>query len=638
MKKLIIKSGLLFSVLALFQSCEKFDEININPIAANVDQVQVEYLINNAIVGSQQDPHIAERAFVLYWKQAGRQDRSNTLQVGSYNDGWSSDYFRYVSEWLNHANTAVQVAEEKEAIGNIKAYSGNLKQVARIWRAYLMSEMADNFGPMPILAFQGVNPEFNSVEEVYMYMLNELKEATAAMDLSSDAVAPSHVKPMDPAYEYDFSKWAKYANSMRMRLSMRIAEVAPAVAKTHFEEAVMGGYIASLADNFQVQEKPGWDPLTGVMSREWNMQYLSPTLNNLYIGLGGVLSEDQLPESIHGQIKSANWMGQKYEDHFTTKTNDPSAGYWFDGLHHSIDPRAYKAYIIPGDFENPEMNRYPSWDLGATGVTQRNLVDSEGDVVEEIESAFTWNAPSIGDWGAKGTKNQVRSWPGAVPRLANSFRNSTAKRIFFASWESYFLIAEASVKGWTVPMSGQQAYEQGITENFQYWGVTSYLGTYLSSENYNRNGTSVSWGHVAEPPSSVVMNYEDGYTGTPGTINYTYPNNTIYMNGAVKNDLLTKIITQKFIAQTPWLPLETWNDHRRLGLPFFENPAIENPLPNNPGITEGTFMTNQVNFFPQRLKYPSSLANNVPEGYQQAVQHLGGEDSVFTPLWWAKQQ
>jgi hypothetical protein len=82
--------------------------------------------------------------------------------------------------------------------------------------------------------------------------------------------------------------------------------------------------------------------------------------------------------------------------------------------------------------------------------------------------------------------------------------------------------------------------------------------------------------------------------------------------------------------------LETWNDHRRLGLPFFENPAIENPLVNMPALNSGNFMTSDVRFFPQRVRYPSSLAASNPAGYQQAVGFLGGEDAVLTPLWWAK--
>src|SRR5690606_14909531 len=167
-------------------------------------------------------------------------------------------------------------------------------------------------------------------------------------------------------------------------------------------------------------------------------------------------------------------------------------------------------------------------------------------------------------------------------------------------------------------------------------GVSQYLGSYLSSQDYNRAGTSVSWNHTVEPPATMVMDYVDGYTGTSGTVTISYPNNTIYKGGAVKNDLLTKVITQKFISHTPWLPLEAWNDQRRLGLPFFENPAIENALPDLPALNQSNYMTNSLKFFTQRLKFPSSLGNNSPAGYQQAVELLGGPDEVLTPLWWAQ--
>src|SRR5690606_16300707 len=274
--------------------------------------------------------------------------------------------------------------------------------------------------------------------------------------------------------------------------------------------------------------------------------------------------------------------------------------------------------------------------LPATGTTVRNLVTEDGNtVVKEIDAAFSWNAPSIGSWGEKGAKNQLYSHPGAVPRLANSFRNGANQRIFFASWESYFLIAEAAVRGWNVPMSGQEAYEQGIKESFSYWGVNEFIGPYLTSEAYNRVGTSVAWNHTAEPPATVTMDYVNGYTDAPGSVEYSYPQNDLYMNGTVNNDALTKILTQKFIAQSPWLPLETWNDHRRLGLPFFENPAVESPLPSLPELNSSNFMESRWEFFPQRLEYPSNLESNVPEGYSQAVGFLNGPDAVFTPLWWS---
>lgn len=633
--KNIIKSFFLIALVIGFSAaCSDFDEININPIAASEDQVQVEYFINSSIVDAQQDPHIAERVFVLYWKAAGRMDRTNSLPVGTYDDGWSTDYFRYISGWLNNAYTAVEIADKQIANGQQKEYTNNLKQVARIWRAYLLSEMADNFGPLPINGFQGVNPDFNSLEEVYNFLLTELEDAVGSMDLS--VTPPNSIQNNDPAYGYNFTKWVKYGNSMRMRLAMRISKADPAKARQHFEAAAnTNQFIASLDDNFQVQETGGWSALTGVMTREWNMQYLSPTMNNLMIGLGGIPSTDQLGDSYNQYIKPGNYLGERYEDHFTTKTNDPSAGYWFDGLHETIDPRSYVQFIIPGDFDNPEMNRYPTYSLPTTGETVRNLVTDDGNtVVKEIEAAFTWNAPSIGSWGAKGSRNTVYSHAGAVPRLANRFRDGSSQRIFFASWESYFLIAEAAVYGWNTPMSGEDAYEAGIRESMEYWSVSQFADDYLASEDYNRVGTSVAWNHTTEPPATVTMEYVNGYTGESGTVEFSYPDNHLYMDGNVKNDALTKVITQKFIAQSPWLPLETWNDHRRLGLPFFENPAVENPLPNLPALNSSNFMESRWEFFPQRLRYPANLESNVPEGYSQAVQHLGGPDDVFTPLWW----
>jgi len=259
-------------------------------------------------------------------------------------------------------------------------------------------------------------------------------------------------------------------------------------------------------------------------------------------------------------------------------------------------------------------------------------------VVKEIEAKHTWNARVAGNWGTKGVMNQVVTFEGTMPRLSRKFRNHSMKRIFFAPWETYFLLAEANVRGWTTPVGGREAYEKGISLNFSYWGVSDFLADYLQSANYNRVGTSVRWDHTTEPPTSYTMNFKDGYTGTDGVATVMYPKNDLYQNGNIKNDHLTKIITQKYLAHMPYLPLEAWNDKRRLGLPFFENPAVETQLVNMSALTQANYMTSRVQFFPQRVKYPSGLPNTNPAGYKQAVDYLGGSDAVLTPLWWAKKQ
>lgn len=635
--KTIIKYAFLFMLGGtMFSACSDFDEINVDPKAAGVEQVQVEYIINQSIIQAQQDPHVAERAFVLYWKTASRQHRTNgAVALGSYNEGWTSDYYSYLSGWLKSANLAVSVADEKIESGVAFPYTENLKHIARIWRVYLMSEFTDNFGPMPIDAFSGVNPEFSEVKDVYYYMLSELKDATEKIDVSVEN--PSELAKYDQAYGFNYLKWKKYGNSMRLRLAMRLSEVDPDKAKSEFEDAASKELILSADDIFKVQEKPGWDALTGVMSREWNSQPLSATLNNLYIGLGGVKSEDQLDGKFHEKIKPANYIGLKWEQHLTSMTNEPSAGYWLDGLPEVIDPRAYKAFIIPGDFENPDFSFYPSWTNDARTV-KRNLVDDDGNVQVEFDGTYTWNAAPLGNWGTKSAKNQISFYTGTIPRLSQRFRASSSQRIFFADWETYFLLAEGAVRGWSTPVNGKTAYENGIRASFEYWGVSDFADEYLQSEGYNRAGTSVKWDHTTEPPATVTMDYINGYTNEPGTMTYTYPVNHLYKNGTVKNDLLTKIITQKYIAQLPWAPMEAWSDHRRLGLPFFDNPAVDLPLTDLPNLNQSNYMTVSVKNFPQRLKYPASLSNSNPAGYEQAVSFLGGPDAILTPLWWAKKQ
>src|SRR5699024_4986506 len=348
--KNLLKITCLLLATAIVVSCSDFSKVNRDPTAANEDQVQVEYFINHSIIGTQMHPGVAERSFILYWKIGAHQaaDVNNTFSWGSYNDGWTTSYYNQVSEWLNHINSAIDVAKKQIEEDNEKPYTENLMQVARIWRACLTSGMSRYFGPFPIEGFNGETPDFNSVEGVYDFILSELKDASAKLDLTVSN--PNSLADEDPAYGYNYAKWQKYANSLRLRYAMRLSEVQPDKAQSEFEDALTDGknnlenFITLPDETFKVADKPGWDALTGVMSRPWNQQYLSTTLNNIYVGLGGVESEELLNdmkvEYDADDIKPANWHGVKYTDFFPTSTSDPMAGFWFNGLPNSIDPRA----------------------------------------------------------------------------------------------------------------------------------------------------------------------------------------------------------------------------------------------------------------------------------------------------------
>src|SRR6186713_2895685 len=217
MKNISIKYPVLCALmLVLLFSCKKFADVNLDPTAANSDQVQTEYFIDNAITTAQQNPDVSERGFILYWAAAGHQisDADGaTFSWGDYNDGWISSYYNNQASSLNYINSGITIAKQQMAAGTEKLYTKNLYWIARIWRAYLLTEMSDCFGPMPINGFQGINPSFSDVKTVYYYALSELDSASAGIDVSVGAASDALSKE-DPVYGYNWLHWQQYANSM----------------------------------------------------------------------------------------------------------------------------------------------------------------------------------------------------------------------------------------------------------------------------------------------------------------------------------------------------------------------------------------------------------------------------------------
>ena len=328
-------------------------------------------------------------------------------------------------------------------------------------------------------------------------------------------------------------------------------------------------------------------------------------------------------------------MGLYLDRHFPLTTNDPCAGFYFDGVPQYVDPRAPKLFSVVGWNDGVVYSDY----IGAASeVKPVSLFDPDDNTkpMLTIDRRYTWGTWVAGEWDVKGSlATELTGKNYNYPSMSKQYRMSTQKRVYFGPWESYFLLAEAGVRGWDVPGSPKSNYENGVTASFEYHGLLSEVGAYLSSTEYNRIGTSVSFDHTTEAKPYIV-NYVDPYTKENKTMTYTYPKNSIYRGGAYNNDAMTKIFTQKYIAQVPWLPEEVWSDHRRIGLPFFENQAVEkdyNPL-NQVPLTVATSKECRLEFYPKRYRYPANIQTNNLEGYNKALELLGGPDVVETALWW----
>lgn len=635
-------------------SCSDFDEVNTNPTAAGEEYVKPQYALNNSIGQAQMNPGTAERVVVYNWASAARIcGEMSFLNVGRYSDDYTSAYYYPdLSSSIKNATLAITAVENQleaaTTTAHEKEFFPNVKQFARIWRAYLISEFVDYFGPYPIESFLGENPVFNSEKDDYEFILKELKEAAAAINTSVLPVeAEGKCDPFDNV-KYDPVKWQKYANSLRMRLAMRLSNIDKATAQAEFEDAAKGNKILTADDMFAVKENDGWDVFSGVYTRSFDDQVLSSTVANLLTNLGGIKVTEQRSD-LASYVKPANYLGIKYDRHYVANTDNPTKQYWLDGMPENLDPRALKIFCLPDD-ENAEnyIDKYNDrtakdfvlYTVDENGNPIPNK-DNPGEI--KIDATRCWNgypAGSRGGWSPTLAYNQLVTngyGPGCtLPMLGKDYCQGKS-RIFFAAWETYFLLAEASLYGWNTGTTAKEAYENGIKASFEYFGVSEYVNDYLNSTNYNRVGTSVKFDHTTEP-TAEQMTYVDGYSKEQKTVTYEYPTASKTLYGKALNDHLTKIITQKFIAQTPYLVLEMWSDFRRLGLPFFEIPANESSM-------TGSDMVNVWNpnswkdgqkweFYPQRMRYPSSLENADPEGYKQAVELLGGSDNIITPLWW----
>lgn len=635
-------------------SCSDFDEVNTNPTAAGEEYVKPQYALNNSIGQAQMNPGTAERIVVYNWASAARIcGEMSFLNVGRYSDDYTSAYYYPdLSASIKNATLAITAVENQleaaTTTAHEKEFFPNVKQFARIWRAYLISEFVDNFGPYPIESFLGENPVFNSEKDDYEFILKELKEAAAAINTSVLPVeAEGKCDPFDNV-KYDPVKWQKYANSLRMRLAMRLSNIDKATAQTEFEDAAKGNKILTADEMFAVKENDGWDVFSGVYTRSFDDQVLSSTVANLLTNLGGIKVTEQRSD-LASYVKPANYLGIKYDRHYVANTDNPTKQYWLDGMPENLDPRALKIFCLPDD-ENAE-NYIDKYNDRTAKDFVLYTVDENGNPIPnkdnpreiKIDATRCWNgypAGSRGGWSPTLAYNQLVTngyGPGCtLPMLGKDYCKGKS-RIFFAAWETYFLLAEASLYGWNTGTTAKEAYENGIKASFEYFGVSEYVNDYLNSTNYNRVGTSVKFDHTTEP-TAEQMTYVDGYSKEQKTVTYEYPTASKTLYGKALNDHLTKIITQKFIAQTPYLVLEMWSDFRRLGLPFFEIPANESSM-------TGSDMVNAWNpnswkdgqkweFYPQRMRYPSSLENADPEGYKQAVELLGGSDNIITPLWW----
>lgn len=126
-----------------------------------------------------------------------------------------------------------------------------LISVAEICMVAAVHRITDTYGPIPYsrIGENGeLNAAFDSQQEVYQKMFEQL---TNAVDILTTRQTESFSPNADKVYNGNIVAWIRFANSLKLRLAMRIVYAEPQLAQQMAEEAVNHeiGTMTSNADN-----------------------------------------------------------------------------------------------------------------------------------------------------------------------------------------------------------------------------------------------------------------------------------------------------------------------------------------------------------------------------------------------------
>jgi hypothetical protein len=121
--------------------------------------------------------------------------------------------------------------------------------MARILQAYAFMVLTDTYGDIPYneggLGYieQTFLPKYDPQQEIYPKLIQELTEASAALNPSG------RIEAGDVLYSGNIGQWKKFGYSLLLRAGMRLVKVDPTRAQATVQAAFAGGVITLNADN-----------------------------------------------------------------------------------------------------------------------------------------------------------------------------------------------------------------------------------------------------------------------------------------------------------------------------------------------------------------------------------------------------
>lgn len=256
---LILGAGLLF-----MQSCTKgFDSLNQDPtkptdVTPSEMITGVEKSASDIVYSLNANGNLG-MLYAQFYAQTQKESSSQyQLDEGTNNVIWGL----YSGPLSN--------IKEIQRLNSIAPEPGaqNEDAIVQILGVWIYQILTDVYGDVPYSdALQGsadLTPVYNDAQQIYDSLVLTLDHSISQLDSTQPSFATGEL-----IYNGDVLLWKKLANSLKLRIGIRMADAAPAKSKKIIEEAVASGvmrsaaeearfpYLASVPDQFPFNEEKG---------------------------------------------------------------------------------------------------------------------------------------------------------------------------------------------------------------------------------------------------------------------------------------------------------------------------------------------------------------------------------------------
>lgn len=242
MKKILI----LLAIVVTFGSCDEgFEELNVNPTKPTQLDPSTKLTYIQLYTGG--SSYVAHLFYNVIHMMQNVQHLNNTSYVSFlYKEGNTHQLFE--EQFSNTVKNVVDLEVQLETSTSPTAPTD--LAIARVQKVLIFSRLTDAYGDIPYSEagkgfIEGIRfPKYDKQSEIYQNMLETLESSAAT--LSSGGV--SSYGSADLLFAGDTNKWRKFANSLMLRLAMRMVKVDNAAAQTWATKAISGGVMESNAD------------------------------------------------------------------------------------------------------------------------------------------------------------------------------------------------------------------------------------------------------------------------------------------------------------------------------------------------------------------------------------------------------